>query len=707
MSAIEELARRCGIEESFRDAAGEIRETAAETRKLLLASMGFPVEGERDAESHLETMERAEWERSLPPVRVAYAEHGAITVEVTVPAGTREFRWRILLEDGGERSGIAECGGGRRDGAGQAERCRITLDGEIPYGYHQLHSELDGATCSLIVTPGSCWLPPAAGRGERLWGVAAQLYLLRSSRNWGIGDFTDLGELVRLVDAHGGDVVGLNPLHAMFLDKPEQASPYSPEDRLLLNVLNIDIGAVPELECSPETRQLIATEEFQRQLAACRAAPLVEYHTVAALKLQALKLLFECSRHATQFGRWKEFEAFRKRAGQGFERGCLFAALRQHFWAINPTLADWHSWPAEYRDAGSAAVARFAEEHSGDVTMLAWMQWVADEQLGKAAAAAKDMEIGLYRDLAVGTDPSGAAIWSNPDAVVSGAHVGAPPDMYNAAGQDWGLPPFHPRTLFENGYRIFIELVRANMRHAGGLRIDHVMALQHLYWVPAGKAPTEGAYVRYPLDDLIGVLALESHRSRCLVVGEDLGTVPNGFRERMAKANILSYRVLFFEQDSDSGAYLAPDGYPRLSIAVTGSHDLPTVRAWWTGSDIDLKEQLKLFQTGEGPEEARQRRERDRRELIQALEREQLLTPGETVRTEDVTTAVHAYLARSESLIAMTQLDDLTAETEPVNVPATSDEHPNWRRRQSLSIEQLAAHPRFERLARTYRRERP
>ena len=336
------------------------------------------------------------------------------------------------------------------------------------------------------------------------------------------------------------------------------------------------------------------------------------------------------------------------------------------------------------------------------------VHWVADEQLSAAAATARDrgMAVGLYRDLAVGADRAGAETWADATAVVSGAQVGAPPDIYNPAGQDWELPPFHPRALREEGYRSFIQLVRANMRHAGGLRIDHAMGLQHLYWVPQGQKPSAGAYVRYPIEDLIGILALESHRHQCLVVGEDLGTVPEGFRERMAEANILSYRVLFFEQEPETGTFLPPNAYPELALATVGSHDLPTLRGWWEGRDIDLKERLGLFtEVGEASRQ-RQARERDRMQLLKALRREKLLPGGGEPDIPALARAIHAFLARTPSVLAMAQIDDLTDEADPVNVPATSDEHPNWRRRLSMTLEELAARSRFVDIAEIFRAER-
>jgi 4-alpha-glucanotransferase len=300
------------------------------------------------------------------------------------------------------------------------------------------------------------------------------------------------------------------------------------------------------------------------------------------------------------------------------------------------------------------------------------------------------MEIGLYRDLAVGCDRSGAETWANPKAFLGGAHVGAPPDIFNPAGQDWGLPPFHPNALREEGYGSFVELIRANMRHAGGLRIDHVMGLQHLYCIPEGCSPAEGAYVGYPIDDLLGILALESQRHRCLVVGEDLGTVPEGFREKMGAANILSYRVLFFEQDWDHGGFVAPQNYPRNALAVAGSHDLPTLLGWWEGRDIDQKERLGLYPTNEARSQ-RQRREQDRESILRAFRSEGLLNGNEHISPEQFAIAAHEFLARSGSALVLPQLDDLLGEADQVNVPATSFENPNWRRRYQLALEEIAS----------------
>jgi 4-alpha-glucanotransferase len=721
--ALDRLAERMGIEAGFRDVRGGMVSTSAATKRALLAAMGQEAPDEARAEASLEALERDDWLRPLPPVQVVRADAGTPAVELVLPADTETVGWRLILEDGGRRHGRIAFGQleriAVRDFDGRPlERRRLMLEAGLPWGYHRLTIEPSNAAMTVIVTPGRCWLPDQLERGGRLWGIAAQLYLLRSATNWGIGDFTDLRGLVELAASRGAAVIGLNPLHAMFLDNPGHASPYSPASRLLLNILNIDVMALPELEHSTAARELMESETFRHRLESCRAAHLVDYVAVTALKLPVLEALFEECHSATVRTRWRAFEEFRRERGAVLEQHCLFLALREHFAAQQPARADWHDWPAAYRHPASPAVTRFTEQHRHRLDFLAWLQWLADEQLGAAAGVAqKSMAIGLYRDLAIGADRSGAETWaaatgaaatgsnatgSNATAVVSGAHVGAPPDIGNPAGQDWGLPPFHPVELRNEAYRAFIELIRANMRHAGGLRIDHVMGLQHLYWVPEGKRPPDGAYVRYPMEDLIGILALESHRQKCLVVGEDLGTVPDGFRERMTDANILSYRVLFFEQDGASGVFVPPRDYPRPALAVTGSHDLPTLRGWWEGRDLAMRHDLRLFPRPEDAAEQRHQRQRDRGHLLEALRREGLLQGNEEPDGATLALAVHAYLARSPSMLAMAQIDDLTDECDPVNVPATTTEYPNWRRRLSMTLADLARLPRFNEIAEVF-----
>jgi 4-alpha-glucanotransferase len=712
-SVLDQLSERMGIVSEFRNARGATVQTDDAIKRSLLAAMGLQVSDEREAQAALDTLDREGWSRTLAPVAVVRVSSGQVAAEIVLPADSGEVAWRLALEDGAEQTGRAvfgrlslldECS---LEGRG-LQRRRLDLGENLPCGYHRLTVDPGAAAMTLIIVPERCWLPPGATEGRRMWGIAIQLYLLCSAANWGLGDFSDLRALVDLAVAHGADVIGLNPLHAMFSDDPEHASPYAPASRLLLNILNIDVTAVPELRHSPRTQALIGSTEFQERLEECRSQHLVDYAGVIQLKLSALEPLFETCRDAPDPARWQAFEAFRRRRGEVLARNCLFQGLREHFAHQIPAVADWHDWTEEYRNPDSPAVARFAEEYRERLDFLTWLQWIADEQLGAAAAAARKggMEVGLYRDLAVGAERAGAETWADAAAVVSGAQVGCPPDIYNPSGQNWGLPPFHPRALRKEGYRSFIELLRANMRHAGGLRIDHVMGLQHLYWIPTGQPASAGAYVQYPTEDLVGILALESQRHRCLVVGEDLGTVPEGFRERMAAANILSYRVLFFEQDIETGEFLPPEAYPELSLSVVGSHDLPTLRGWWEGGDIDLKEHLGLYPDPAEAGRQRETRKRDQGQLVSALQREGLLAAVSAPEIPILSRAAHAYLARTPSVLAMAQIDDLTDEAEPVNVPTTSDQHANWRRRLSMTLDALAERPRFIDIADIFQAER-
>lgn len=690
-SPLDRLAAAYGIAAHYENAARETVAIAPDTKRRLLVAMGVDPD---DAETHLGAIEDAEWGRGLPPVIVDRSGGADVAVEVTLPAGVGRIAWKVTLEAGGEVEGEADLADApvvaRREAEDMPfERRRIRL-GSLPLGYHTLALNEPGALCPLIVAPEACWLPETMTGGRRTFGIALQLPLLRSARNWGIGDFSDLRRFTVAAGRAGADVIGLNPLHALFLDDPEAASPYSPASRLLLNPLFI---AVDEVWGWNRARDLMGDVALVRQLEDARRADLVDYTAVAALKLHALKALYAVHRRSDAPDRAAAFDRFVESRTDGFRHACLFLALRDHFAHADPPRPDWRTWPEDVRSPLAEGALRFAAEKPDAVGFQLFLQWIADEQLGEAAraAAAAGMAVGLYRDLAVGADPAGAETFANPAAVIRGVSVGAPPDLFMPRGQNWGLPPFNPRALRAEGYASFVELLRANMRHAGGLRIDHVMGLMHLWCVPDGCTADLGGYLDYPLDDMLGVLALESHRNRCLVVGEDLGTVPEGFRETMEAANVLSYRVLFFEQDFDTGAFVAPDAYPEKALAVAGSHDLATLRGWFEGRDNTVKAALGLFPTDEDAAAQVDRRLRDRDFLMAVLaERGHLPEEGDPT-AEDFAAAAHAFLAETRSALAMIQIDDLTGETDQVNVPATVTENPNWRRKYRMGIEEIDA----------------
>lgn len=563
--------------------------------------------------------------------------------------------------------------------------------------------------------PSRCYLPAVLARGGRVWGLTAQLYGVRSQRNWGIGDFTDLAVLLEFVAAAGGDFVGLNPLHALFPDNPAHISPYSPSHRGFLNALAIDVEAVPEFAACAAVRRRIASADFQARLATLRATELVDYPAVAALKFSVLRELFAHFRTAGG-ARAAQFTAWRTAQGDGLERFARFEALQAHFRAADARVWGWPVWPAAYRDPASPAVAAFAAAHAEEIAWHAWLQWIADQQLAACAARARDLDmaIGVYRDLAVGANPGGAEVWSAQEVFANGAHAGAPPDEINLMGQDWGLPPFVPHRLAGADFAPFAAILSANMRHAGALRIDHVMGLMRLFWVPAGQPASEGAYVAYPFEAMLGCVTRASQAAACLVIGEDLGTVPEGFRERLAEAALFSYRPLIFERSPD-GQFRLPGEMPAQALVAVSTHDLPTLAGFWNGEDIRERARLALF-----PDEAmRQRivteRDWDRGRLLWALEREGLLPTSVSKEAAampeislETVAAVHAYLARARAQLCAIQAEDLLGMSKQANLPGTLEhQHPNWQRKLSLPLEDWPGDRRVGAILEAVRRERP
>jgi (1->4)-alpha-D-glucan 1-alpha-D-glucosylmutase len=539
------------------------------------------------------------------------------------------------------------------------------------------------------------WRPDALRGTGRRWGLQVQLYGLRSARNWGMGDFTDLAEFVEGAARLGAAAVGLNPLHALFPAKPGHASPYSPSSRLFLNPLYLDVEAVPEFNDCDAARRMVGSETFQARLKALRGAELVDYAGVAEAKLPILETLYRYFREACladeRHPAHRAFREFQRERGTVLRRFATFHAL-----AEQNAGAAWRDWPRQWCEPESTAVAAFVENHIERVEFHEYLQWQADWQLSDVAALARElgMSVGLYADLAVGADPAGAEAWSHQQATVTGASVGAPPDRLNLNGQNWGLAPPHPLAWRSRNYAPFIELLEAGMRHAGALRIDHILGLMRLYWIPAGASAKAGAYVRYPWRDLLAVAAGQSRRDRCLIVGEDLGTVPEGLRDAMMDRGILSYRLLYFERDRIG--FYAPSDYPAEALAAVGTHDLPTLPGWWHGDDIALRDRLHLWPSPEQRDDESRARERDRVAMIKALGD---LVDDDAVPEEPPITAIYRYLAKTPCRLLMVQLEDVLGQRAQLNVPGTTDEYPNWRQRSACTVAEALEHPRMRETA--------
>jgi 4-alpha-glucanotransferase len=529
---------------------------------------------------------------------------------------------------------------------------------------------------------------------------------LRSARDWGIGDFTDLGYLTEAAGRIGAATVGINPLHALFAAEPRHFSPYSPSSRVWLNWLYIDPTSVPGFADD----SAIQTLAPPAAIAATRASELVDYPAVAAVKRPVLEALFQNFKLRDDGDPLRiAFRDFQLAGGSALTDFAVFEALHEDF-TKQGTSFSWHAWPAAMRDPRSPEVAEFARGHAERVVFFQWLQWEADRQLAAAAKSsqATGLSLGLYLDLAVGVDPHGADAWADQELIAPGATIGAPPDPLSRAGQNWGLAPINPLRLRCRGFAPLVAALRANMRHAGILRIDHVMGLQRLYCIPSGMPSTAGAYVSYPVDDILRLIALESHRQNCAVIGEDLGTVPDGFRERMRAANALCYRVFVFERRSDA-SFAPPNDYPALAAASAATHDLATLKGFWLGHDIEWRRRLGIYPDAAAEATETAERCRDRHLVLEALAAEGLLQrerfgdflagDDAPIYTQELGEAIHVFLARSRAMLVLVQLEDIVGESEQANLPGTSDSHPNWQRRLASRIEDILAGNDMTRLA--------
>lgn len=706
---IERFARLRGVGDAYHDYRGELRHFTLETKTGILRAMGCAVDDAQALAAELSDWERSRSRKLLPQVAAARGARIGVDINVSEREFGASLAWSVSLESGARHDGVvspADCAElWRGEVAGSwITRRRLELPLDLPQGYHELQATISGKSdrCLLIMSP-PCYEPAALAQGRRLWGVAVQLYTLRSRDNWGIGDFSDLKLLTRWLASRGAGFIGVNPLHALAPADPEQSSPYSASSRHFLNVLYIAVPAVAEFDDCAAARERVAEPSFAVRLADLRASQYVDYRGVAQAKLEILELLYRdfCERHlAAGSGRAREFNDFVAFGGAPLQMHARFDALDRLFHGRSKSACGWWNWPEEYRDACGAAAAGFAEEHPGRVQFHVYLQWLAHEQLASTQALARDlgMPIGLYGDYAVGANPAGSETWADRRSYCMGAEIGAPPDPLALKGQSWGIPPPDPCAMETGRLQGFVQLIRDNMRCYGALRLDHVMGLFRLWWVPAGSSPAAGAYVHYPLTELLGALALESQRAACLVVGEDLGVVPDEMRHAMPQYGLYHYKVLLFEKQD--GRFRRPDEFARQALATATTHDLPTLRSFWEGHDIELRSQLDLYPSREIQDEIRGERDRDRASLLDAL-REQGLAPAHPSApdepfTPELARALHLYLARCRAVLAAVQIEDLLGMTDPVNVPGTSREYPNWQRKLTATIEDMTTRADFE-----------
>jgi 4-alpha-glucanotransferase len=689
MNPLHELARAAGLAPHWRDYRGQEREVSPDSLRRLLAALELPADSEAQILDSRRRLEAESGQDAVPELLI-----GDVGRPMPLPAPTRIRSTAARLE---HEDGSVENLRLQRDGHG---RCLLPPL-EQP-GYYHLHD--NGQTLHLAIAPARCYGVTEVASDKKLWGIAAQLYSLRQPGDGGIGNFTALAGLLREAAGHGADAVAISPIHALFSADVGHYSPYSPSSRLFLNVLHGDAAAAFGRERVAGITQSLG---LQHALQEFENAALIDWPAAAAAKLSLLRTLYDEVAGPIEDGAdalSRDYQAYLRSAGPRLREHACFEAL--HAAALREDGRNWHwqRWPAGWRDPAGAEVTEFAATHPREIGFHMFVQWLADRGLRQAQeqADAAGMRIGLIADLAVGTCSGGSHVWSRQADVLAGLSVGAPPDDLNGHGQDWGLTAFSPRALRRHGYAPFIETLRASLRHARGLRIDHVLGLSRLWLIPEGVAATEGAYLSYPLHDLLRLLALESWRHRAIVIGEDLGTIPEGFRQRLAAAGILGMQLLWFERDH--GYFVDPSRWSAQAMAATSSHDLPTVAGWWRESDLDWRARLGLFPPGVSEASERGQRARDRRALWGACSHAGITgapMPAHD-QTEAAVDAALDFVARGPSPLMLAPLEDLLGLDQQANIPGTVGGHPNWRRRlpqtAAEALRAPAARRRLERI---------
>ncbi|MEF3019729.1 4-alpha-glucanotransferase [Vibrio mimicus] len=710
-NALKQVAEMAKIADRYVSAWGSEAQVEDDTIRHLLASLGYDTSSD---EALLQSAEKKHKKDVVDPVLVVH-QGAAIEVPLYLGVSAREseFDWRLQTEQGEVLEGYLQSQI-VRDERAEGGPLVFALPNDLPLGYHTLliarKRRKAPYEMTLIVTPQACYKQPALVQGKKLWGPSIQLYTLRTQHNWGMGDFGDLKQLVADIASRGGDFVGLNPIHALFPANPEGASPYSPSSRRWLNILYIDVSSVPEFALSAEAQQKVGSPEFQQRLQKVRDAHWVNYSEVAELKLSVLPLLFAefKKRHLDKHSdRAHAFLNFVEEGGESLLHQAAFDALHAQLHAEDASVWGWPVFPEKYRRFDSAAVQKFIDEQKDQVHLYMYLQWIADAQIHEAQSLAeeKGMAVGLYRDLAVGVADSGSETWADHGNLLQDVSIGAPPDVLGPLGQNWGLPPLNPQVLQATAYDAYIKLLRANMKHCGALRIDHVLGLLRLWWIPKGENATKGAYIYYPVKDMLAILALESHRHQCSVIGEDLGTVPDEIVELLRDAGVHSYKVFFFETSKEDGGYVSPAHYAEQSMAALCTHDMPTLRGFWHCDDLKMGREIGLYPDEEQLQGLFDDRLKSKQGILDSVAWHGYLPAGvgrdatQVPMDSYLSEALQLHVAAGSSALLSVQLEDWLEMDKPVNIPGTVNEYPNWRRKLSMNLDEIFAREEVNRIA--------
>lgn len=704
---LQQLVEMRGIETRYVDAWGNPATIAEKSKAKLLNVLGYDTSNDEKIQSQISADIASVWLSPLNPVSVVRStEQINLPLRLPIELVNDEHVITITCEDGKaiEHNFIPvdqEMMTMAHIDDVEFHEYVVTLPFSLPLGYHDVTLSADNdqlGTSRIIVAPHACYTPSEIQQGKKTWGLSVQLYCVRSEKNWGIGDFSDLALLVEKAAAVGADFVGLNPIHALYPANPNACSPYGPSSRRWLNYLYIDVTAVDGYESDP-VQDIVNNETFKKTLEHARNEDYVDYEAVAHVKLTALKAVFDVYEEKYLRNNTKQnkaFKAFIEAGGESLDMLATYDALQSDLHAQGKESWGWPVFPEAYKDYYNPAVEKFKKANKRQVKFYLFLQWIASQQLENASSKAIEcgMTIGLYRDLAVGVSEGSAEIWGNKDLYCTDASVGAPPDILGPLGQNWGLPPMDPRKLYEQGYQPIIDLFASNMASSGSLRIDHVMALLRLWWVVKGDNAKDGGYVYYPVDDLLGILALESHRNQSLVIGEDLGTVPEEIRSKLADNGVYSYRVFFFEQAEDGG-FFSPSHYPVQSMSTLTTHDMPTLIGYWHCLDLELGKDIGLYPTEEILQTLYTDRHKNKQAILDTLHGHGSVghEVGRDVNYTGMDKALNhgmqVHMAGGSSALLSLQLEDWLEMDKPVNVPGTFNEYPNWKRKLTENIESL------------------
>lgn len=710
-SSLQKLADTIGILTSYTDACNQEHEIEDNVVRLLAEKLGYKAGNEEEIARSIELHYKKRWQKTLESISVV--EQKDIWFDVVLPENhdTSDLKLRLRYRGNEESFEPGFCvfdeGGRYTIGHTVYKKVVVKINGRLEVGYYEIELETGGKKYKsvLAVAPEKCYANETLEK-ERLWGFAVQLYSLNSSRNWGIGDFTDLYGLVDICKRSGADVIGLNPLNVLSHDFPEDASPYGSVSRLFLNPIYIDVEKVPGF--TPEDMA-----SCRDKVADLRDSELIQYTPVYELKITMLEKLYRRMLQDKKSPYYADYEAYCRRKGAELDKLALFQALSEE--RAHTVWGGWKAWEEEYRNSNSRAVAEYAKKHHERIGFFKYLQFEAERQFDavKKHIDEQGLKIGLYRDLAVGVCQNSAELWGDYETFIKDAGAGAPPDELFCNGQNWGLGAFHPEVLKERAYEPYIKVLRANMHNAGALRIDHAMGLMRLFVILNQEEC--GSYVLYNFADMLNILAIESWLNRCTIVGESIGIVPEGFIEKMAEKNIGSLSVLWVERPLGSSDFKSPSEYPAKAFASVGTHDMPPLKMWWFGYEIAEKHKLGIY-TEEQMNWCYHERELERRKLLFALDSNAVWPEDKPRRgdylygeayPEGIEEAVHRFVARAPSEVFLSQLEDILHVEKMQNVPGIDrDQHPNWRRKLPVRLENLESDIAYVRNIAAIKKER-